>query len=132
MTELTAAQVVLIDQINAAIQPIIRDYVQQVASVIGVDADVQPGPIDLTEIEIKYLWCASYGLSNRQIGKQFDTTENTVKTVMQQVNMKLRAYGRAHAVRRGFERRLLTPHDVNPLEDGLPRSHRHDPDRERA
>jgi DNA-binding NarL/FixJ family response regulator len=120
------------DQIYAAIKPIIRDYVQQVGSIIGVDADVQPGPIDLTEIEIKYLWCASFGLSNRQIGRQMDTTENTVKTVLQRVNMKLGAYDRAHAVRRAFERGLLTPHDVKPLEDGLPRSHRHDPDRERA
>lgn len=64
----------------------------------------------LTEREKQVLHLLSHGNENREIGRRLSTTEDTVKTHTRNIFRKLRATGRAHAVRRGFEMGLLLPY----------------------
>lgn len=61
----------------------------------------------LTERELQVLQLMSHGLMNREIGRQLFLADTTIKTHVQRILKKLQAADRTHAVRRGFEMRLL-------------------------
>ena len=68
---------------------------------------VRPGT-PLTERETQILDLASRGCSNATAGARLYLSEDTVKTYMRKIFVRLGAHDRAHAVRRGFELGLLT------------------------
>jgi DNA-binding CsgD family transcriptional regulator len=57
---------------------------------------------------VRVLDLASRGYTNEEIGRKLYLSEHTVKTHLKRLNCRLQARGRAHAVRLGFERGLLT------------------------
>ena len=78
----------------------------------GIDVPRRPQPGDaLTFRELEVLGLASHGLTNGAIGERLFITENTVKAHMRKLLVRLDARDRAHAVRRGFQRGILTDDD---------------------
>lgn len=65
--------------------------------------------VGLTIREMQVLYCISHGSTNATIGGRLHLSEDTVKSHARALFKKLRAADRAHAVRRGFELRLLLP-----------------------
>jgi DNA-binding CsgD family transcriptional regulator len=70
----------------------------------------EPPPIKtVTPHMVRVLDLASRGYTNEEIGRKLYLSTHTVKTHLTRLNSRLQARGRAHAVRLGFERGLLTP-----------------------
>jgi DNA-binding CsgD family transcriptional regulator len=70
-----------------------------------------PGPPPIKAVTphmVRVLDLASRGYTNEEIGRKLYLSEHTVKTHLKRLNCRLQARGRAHAVRLGFERGLLT------------------------
>lgn len=61
----------------------------------------------LTDREIEVLECVSHGYTNAMIGRKLFLSEDTVKSHLRSIRVKLSATDRAHAVRKGFENGLL-------------------------
>lgn len=61
----------------------------------------------LTDREIEVLALVSEGLGNREIGKRLNLSEETVKTHIRTILVKLQARSRAHAVALGIRRGLI-------------------------
>lgn len=64
--------------------------------------------IGLTQREIQVLLGMSRGYSNAEIGRGLYLTEDTIKTHARRLYRKLDARDRAHAVRIGFEKGVLS------------------------
>lgn len=67
---------------------------------------VRPGS-PLTTREAQVLDLASHGYTNSDIGRTLGVTEDTIKSHMRAIHVRLDDRDRAHAVRRGFELGLL-------------------------
>jgi DNA-binding NarL/FixJ family response regulator len=81
----------------------------------GSGAEVIPfTPADLRELqqqptprELEVLQLISEGLVNREIGERLFLSEETIKSHVRRLLVKLQARSRAHAVAVGFRRRLI-------------------------
>jgi len=62
----------------------------------------------VTKQELRVLDLVSRGYSNNQIGQKLFISENSVKTALRSLYVRIDARDRAHAVRLGFELGLLT------------------------
>lgn len=58
--------------------------------------------------EVEVLTLVSHGKSNGEVGREMCLSEGTIKTHLRRLYRKLDARDRAHAVRIGFERGLIT------------------------
>ena len=67
---------------------------------------VKPGSPP-TDREQQILELVSHGYSNGEIAKELYVTENSVKTLLRSLYVRLGARDRAHAVRLGFELGIL-------------------------
>lgn len=80
---------------------------------LSVDAAREVTPtyvlVGLTIREMQVLYCISHGSTNATIGARLHLSEDTIKTHARALFKKLGVSDRAHAVRRGFELRLLLP-----------------------
>lgn len=79
-----------------------------VASVTAADQPDPDNELCLSQREMQVLRGMNEGLSNSDIGRQLDLSEDTVKTHAQHLFRKLGARDRAQAVAHGFRRTLLT------------------------
>jgi DNA-binding NarL/FixJ family response regulator len=79
-----------------------------VASVTAADQPDPDNELCLSQREMQVLRGMNEGLSNGDIGRQLDLSEDTVKTHAQHLFRKLGARDRAQAVAHGFRRTLLT------------------------
>jgi DNA-binding CsgD family transcriptional regulator len=75
--------------------------------------DVEAGS-RLNAHEIDILNGIARGLTARQIGKELQVTENTIRTYSKRIRIKLRALNSAHAVALGFAGRYLKVRQVKP------------------
>lgn len=66
-----------------------------------------PPESSLTEREIQVLELVSEGLVNREIGERLFLAEETVKSHLRHLLVKLEARSRAHAVAIGFRRKII-------------------------
>lgn len=67
-----------------------------------------PPSLDLSDRELQVLTGMSYGHTNGQIGRKLGVSEDTVKTHNRSLFKKLGTNDRAHAVRVGLERGILS------------------------
>ena len=71
-------------------------------------ARTEPAPRTPTKREIQVLQLVANGLSNREIASQLVITEETAKSHVRHLLIKLKALSRAHAVAIGFRSRLVS------------------------
>lgn len=71
----------------------------------------------LTDRELQVLRLAANGTTNRQIGRQLGTCEDTVKTQIRAILRKLRADDRAQAVAIAMCLGLISATDINVPRD---------------
>ena len=69
--------------------------------------DDEPPPAELTEKQATILQSVQRGLSNRDIAKQFDISENSVKKHLKRIFVKIGAATRAEAVAIALRKHLL-------------------------
>lgn len=69
--------------------------------------DDEPPPSELTEKQATILQSVQRGLSNRDIAKQFDISENSVKKHLKRIFVKIGAATRAEAVAIALRKHLL-------------------------
>lgn len=58
----------------------------------------QPSDCPLTDVELRIVSLASEGMTNALIGKFVERSENTIKTHLRRINVKLGTSDRAHVV----------------------------------
>jgi DNA-binding NarL/FixJ family response regulator len=78
------------------------------AEIIPFQAPIREPEQEPTHREIEVLQLISEGLVNREIAKELYLSEETVKSHIRHLLVKLHARSRAHAVAVGFRRGILS------------------------